>query len=439
MSNTVSGRTGRSGSAVKGGALVALVTLSLAVLASPAHADTLDGDKDTSTAGAQSGNFSLTLAPGASQTVTVGVFVKNSGSTHVTYPVAVSISASGTRISNLSATSGSITSATNGVNVSVLVTAPSSGSLTCGVNNNFNDGSVSFTSVAFGITSGASVAIHLKVTGPACDTTNPVISLTTPTTGTPAFELNQVVAASFSCTDAGGSGLASCVGTVANGASINTSTLGAKTFTVNASDGAGNTATLVRNYTVVDTTNPVISVTTPTTGTPSFELNQVVNASFSCSDTGGSGVASCVGTVGNGSPINTSSLGAKTFTVNASDVAGNTQSLVHDYTVVLAPAPPTTQGTTPAATTPPSTVPAPAGPTGQTTTTTTTPPGVTTTTSPVEVAGTQITLPPVAGIPDSSSTWMWWLWLVVAPLVVALIIGWWKIMGGRRRRSSAEY
>lgn len=49
---------------------------------------------------------------------------------------------------------------------------------------------------------------------------------------------------------------------------------------------------------------------------------------------GGSGLASCVGTLGDGSPINTTTVGSRTFTVNASDNAGNTASLTHTYQVV---------------------------------------------------------------------------------------------------------
>jgi hypothetical protein len=40
------------------------------------------------------------------------------------------------------------------------------------------------------------------------------------------------------------------VGTVAHGADIDTNTVGAKSFTVNATDNAGNTATVTHNYTV---------------------------------------------------------------------------------------------------------------------------------------------------------------------------------------------
>lgn len=86
--------------------------------------------------------------------------------------------------------------------------------------------------------------------------------------------------------------------------------------------------------TASDTTAPTINLTTPTNGA-TYTLNEVVNASYTCADeTGGSGLASCVGTVANGSPIDTSSVGAKSFTVDAADNEGNTRSVTHNYNVV---------------------------------------------------------------------------------------------------------
>jgi hypothetical protein len=82
------------------------------------------------------------------------------------------------------------------------------------------------------------------------DTTDPTVTIATPPAGA-VYARNQVVNADFSCADQGGSGLASCVGTVADGQAINTATLGPKTFTVTAIDGAGNARVLNRTYTVV--------------------------------------------------------------------------------------------------------------------------------------------------------------------------------------------
>ncbi len=83
-----------------------------------------------------------------------------------------------------------------------------------------------------------------------------------------------------------------------------------------------------------DTTPPTITLTTPAEGAV-YLLGQTVNADYACQDeVGGSGLASCVGNVPNGSPIDTGSIGAKTFTVKAADNAGNTASVTHTYRVI---------------------------------------------------------------------------------------------------------
>jgi hypothetical protein len=103
----------------------------------------------------------------------------------------------------------------------------------------------------------------------------------------------------------------------------------AGTQTSNASTGSKELCDALHNCTMagpisgikVDKKVPAIALTTPANG-GSYIVGSVVNASYSCSDTGGSGVATCVGTVPNGSPIDTSA-GPKSFTVNSTDVAGN--------------------------------------------------------------------------------------------------------------------
>ena len=86
---------------------------------------------------------------------------------------------------------------------------------------------------------------------PAGDMTAPAVTISTPSDGA-TFVKGQAVAAGYSCRDeAGGSGLASCTGTVANGALIDTSTVGSHTFTVTGADTAGNSATATSTYKVV--------------------------------------------------------------------------------------------------------------------------------------------------------------------------------------------
>jgi len=129
----------------------------------------------------------------------------------------------------------------------------------------------------------------------------------------------------YACTD---EALATCVGDVADGALIDTSALGPHSFTVNATDAAGNPSTVTHTYMVVDRTNPTVALSTPTSAT--YDLGQVVNAGYSCSDFA---LASCVGDVPAGAPIDTSVPGSHSFTVNASDTSGNRASLANSYVV----------------------------------------------------------------------------------------------------------
>lgn len=86
---------------------------------------------------------------------------------------------------------------------------------------------------------------------PDSDETSPTISIASPANGATYF-LGQSVAASYSCEDeAGGSGLASCVGTVADGEAIDTASVGAKSFTVTAADNDGNTSSQEVSYSVI--------------------------------------------------------------------------------------------------------------------------------------------------------------------------------------------
>ncbi|WP_307781255.1 Calx-beta domain-containing protein, partial [Rhabdothermincola sediminis] len=87
-----------------------------------------------------------------------------------------------------------------------------------------------------------------------------------------------------------------------------------------------------------DVTAPTATIITPASGA-TYGLGQVVNASYSCSDPSpGSGVASCTGAVPNGSPIDTSSVGTKSFTVTAVDNKGNSSTTSTTYTVADVPA-----------------------------------------------------------------------------------------------------
>ena len=83
-----------------------------------------------------------------------------------------------------------------------------------------------------------------------------------------------------------------------------------------------------------DTTAPTATITSPADGA-TYTKGQSVMAAYVCADeTGGSGLASCAGTVPDGAAINTSTVGSHTFTVTATDNAGNSIAVTHTYNVV---------------------------------------------------------------------------------------------------------
>jgi hypothetical protein len=110
-----------------------------------------------------------------------------------------------------------------------------------------------------------------------------------------------------------------------------TETANAATGTHQVCDVAGNCITagpVAGNK--VDKKPPSITITAPAATT--YTINETVAANYGCTD-GGSGVASCSGTVTNGSTIDTKSVGTKTFTVGAKDNVDNTSSLSVNYNV----------------------------------------------------------------------------------------------------------
>ncbi len=100
------------------------------------------------------------------------------------------------------------------------------------------------------------------------DTTPPMVTITTPVDGSVFFEGVSVLA-DYSCEDEFlGSGVATCVGDVATGTPIDTSTVGSFTFTVTGTDNDGNVAVETTGYTVLALTNDAFAdaVMLPATG-----------------------------------------------------------------------------------------------------------------------------------------------------------------------------
>jgi hypothetical protein len=86
--------------------------------------------------------------------------------------------------------------------------------------------------------------------GDLCDPDSdpPTVNLVTPPDGA-VYILGSNVTANYSCADeVGGSGLASCVGTLADRATIDTSSVGTKSFTVTARDGEGHQTVVTHQY-----------------------------------------------------------------------------------------------------------------------------------------------------------------------------------------------
>jgi hypothetical protein len=99
-------------------------------------------------------------------------------------------------------------------------------------------------------------------------------------------------------------------------------------------DRAGNTASATASGINIDATAPAVSIVSPAAAAV-YLLNQPVTAGFSCADPL-SGPVSCVGTVGNGAPINTSAVGSWVFTVVAIDAAGNATPVTVPFRVTYA-------------------------------------------------------------------------------------------------------
>ncbi len=112
--------------------------------------------------------------------------------------------------------------------------------------------------------------------------------------------------------------------------------VGTDSFTFTATDpqGGHSTGTVSINVfpsAVIDNTPPTISVTSPVNGAV-YAPAQVVDAAFTCADST-TGIKSCVGNVATGSAINTT-VGVHTFTVDATDNAGNRAESTISYRVV---------------------------------------------------------------------------------------------------------
>jgi hypothetical protein len=197
-------------------------------------------------------------------------------------------------------------------------------------------------------TDGAGNSYSFDYTYTVVDSVKPTITVSPASGGSYDFGSSVTLTCTFA--DSGGSGLASVncgSGTVAasgNGPvtktrTLDTSSLGAKSVTITAVDGSGNTTTTVYDYVVLDRVAPTATASPASGGTYNFGAAVAITCAFA--DTGGSGLKSvqCGDTIGTNAAslsytLNTSTLGTKTIKVSATDVANNAYSFDYTYVVV---------------------------------------------------------------------------------------------------------
>ncbi|MGO8871989.1 MAG: beta strand repeat-containing protein, partial [Acidimicrobiales bacterium] len=212
------------------------------------------------------------------------------------------------------------------------------------------DPGVTFTTAVSGVPLYGSVTAALNcwpspnpqpayVTTGIIDNVNPIITIASPANNSQVV-INSHVASNFSCIDppAYGDGIASCSATndgnaIANGALINTATLGNHTLTVTGINNSGYQSQQTSTYTVIEPpynlVPPTINLTSPINGQQVI-TGSTVDAAYTCAANTGYTLSSCTGTVANGAAISTTA-GYHTFTVNAVDTRGNPTTITVGY------------------------------------------------------------------------------------------------------------
>jgi DNA-binding beta-propeller fold protein YncE len=164
----------------------------------------------------------------------------------------------------------------------------------------------------------------------------PIAVIGAPANGS-TYGVNELVDTSFSCDDAGGPGLESCsdsTGTSGTNGTLNgaldTSTVGTHSYSVTAMSVDGQHGNATVSYTVLPRQPQIDSPQVNAT----YVRGQLVAASYDC-PTGGTPPPgyTCLGTVRDGSPIDTAQVGTHTFQVTAAANGLSTTSTI-TYTVV---------------------------------------------------------------------------------------------------------
>jgi hypothetical protein len=168
------------------------------------------------------------------------------------------------------------------------------------------------------------------------DLTPPHVDFRVPADGA-TYDQGASLTYDYECADdPGGLGIQACIpgNNVLPGTPLDTHALGTFTFDVVAVDRGNHVTHQTIKYTIADRTPPVITINAPADGA-TYARGQQVWVSFSCDDGPyGSGVHGCNGDLPFGTLLDTSTLGSKTFSVDAYDHAGNESEATSSYSVV---------------------------------------------------------------------------------------------------------
>jgi hypothetical protein len=156
----------------------------------------------------------------------------------------------------------------------------------------------------------------------------PSATIASPTANA-TYAVGQIIPASYSCAeDAGGPGLASCTGSVADGTRVDTSNPGVYTFAVTATSRDGLSTTVFARYIVAGA--PWVTISTPANGA-TYMLGQGVGVNISCGEGPfGSGLKSCAVPT----HVDTSHTGTFAFSATVTSVDGQSSTSTVHYRVV---------------------------------------------------------------------------------------------------------
>ena len=173
----------------------------------------------------------------------------------------------------------------------------------------------------------------------SCTVKVDTVAPTTTVSGTDANWHKTAVKVTLTATDGSGSGVKATYYTIDGTqytytAPFSISSQASHTVTYWSVDNVGNTETAKSCAVKIDLTAPVVSISAPANGA-SYKKNAVVKASWTATDAlSGINAALTKSTpVANGVAIDTSTTGSKTFTVTATDNAGNVTTKTVTYTV----------------------------------------------------------------------------------------------------------